>query len=62
MDGLIELLKQRRIWVALIPVAVMVSNALGFAITEGVLTDTVDKVLAAVMAFLAVWSYYRPKA
>ena len=61
MEGLIELLKQRRIWVALIPVVVMVSNALGVGVTEGMLTDTLDKVLAAVMSGLAIWSYARPK-
>lgn len=62
MDGLIELLKQRRIWVAIIPVVVMVANALGVEITEALLTDTADKILAAVMSGLSIWSYFRPKA
>lgn len=62
MSGLIELLKQRRIWVALIPATVMVANALGVQITDTMLTDTADKVLVAVTSLLALWSYFHPRA
>lgn len=61
MDALIELLKQRRIWVAGIPIAVMVSNALGIPITEDLLTNTGDKAVTGIMAVLALLSYFKPK-
>lgn len=62
MSGLIELLKQRRLWVAALPVVVMIANAVGVQVTESMLTDTADKVLAGVMAALALWSFVHPKA
>lgn len=61
MDNLIELLKQRRIWVAGIPIAVMISNALGIPLTEDLLTTTGDQVMTGVMALLALISYFKPK-
>lgn len=61
MEALIELLKQRRIWVASIPIAVMISNALGIPLTEDLLTTTGDQVMTGVMALLALISYFKPK-
>lgn len=56
-----DILKQRRFWVALMPVLVMVGNAAGVEITEDVLAQTGDKVVAAGMALLSLWSYFQPK-
>lgn len=56
-----DIFKQRRFWVALLPVAVMTANAFGVPLTEEVLSSVGDKVLAAVMAGLSLWSYFAPK-
>ena len=61
MEGLIALLKERRLWIVALPVVVMVANAAGVPLTEEMLTDTGDKVLAAVASLLALWSWFRPK-
>lgn len=56
-----DIFKQRRFWVALLPAAVMAANAFGVPVTEDVLTGTGDQVLAGVMSLLALWSYFAPK-
>lgn len=61
MDKLIDLLSQRRIWVALIPLVIGVGDAFGIKLTEELLTNTGDQIVAGVMAALALWSYVRPK-
>lgn len=61
MGTVIELLVQRRIWVALIPAAVIVSNTLGIPLTEDILQTTGDKIVTAVMAALSLASYFKPK-
>ncbi len=62
MGKFVELISQRRIWVALIPASVMVAQVFGVEITEDVLTNTFDKVLAGGMSALALWSYFAPKS
>lgn len=62
MEGLPALLKERRLWIAALPVVVMVANALGVPLTAEMLTDTGDKVLAAVASVLALWSWFKPKS
>lgn len=62
MDGILALLKERRLWIAALPVVVMFANAAGVPLTEEMLTDTGDKVLAAVASVLALWSWFAPKS
>ena len=56
-----DIFKQRRFWVAALPVAVLTANAFGVPLTEGMLVDTGDKLLTAVMGILSLWSYFQPK-
>lgn len=56
-----ELLKQRRFWVALTPVLVMAANAAGIEITDTMLQETGDKIVVAAMSLLSLWSYFQPK-
>lgn len=56
-----NLLLQRRIWAALIPPAVIIAGYFGVPITDEILTDTLDKVVALAPSGLALWSYVRPK-
>ena len=56
-----DIFKQRRFWVAVIPVGVMVANAFGVPITEGALSEVADKAVVGVMAVLSLWSYFAPK-
>lgn len=53
--------KERRFWAALIPVVVMVAGAAGVPVTDEVLADTGDKVVAGSSAVLALWSLFFPK-
>lgn len=62
MDRAIELLVNRRGWVALIPGIALVSRLFGVEVAEDVLEGTVDQILAAVMSGLALWSLYRPRS
>ena len=52
---------QRRFWVAAIPAIVIAANALGFPITEDLLTSTGDQVIVSVTAVLGLLSYLFPK-
>jgi hypothetical protein len=61
MDRAIELLVNRRGWVALVPGIALVSRLVGVEVSEDVLTSTGDQILAAVMSGLALWSLYRPR-
>jgi uncharacterized membrane protein len=56
-----DLMTQRRLWVAILPAAVIIANAFGVPLTEGMLADTGDKLVTAAMSFLALWSYFQPK-
>lgn len=56
-----DLLAQRRIWVALIPAVVIAANAFGVPITDDMLTTVSDKVIVAAMAALSLFSYFKPK-
>lgn len=56
-----DLATQRRIWIAIIPAAVIAANALGVPLTEDMLTTVGDKVVVAVMGLLSLWSYFQPK-
>lgn len=61
MDRAIELLVNRRGWVALVPGIALVSRLFGVEVAEDVLESTGDQILAAVMSGLALWSLYRPQ-
>jgi len=61
MARFIDLFINRRGWAALIPGIVMLSQLAGVEVTEDVLADTGDKLVAAASALLALWSLYRPK-
>lgn len=61
MDRVIELLVNRRGWVALVPGIALVSRLFGVEVAEDVLESTGDQILAAVMSGLALWSLYRPQ-
>lgn len=56
-----DIFKQRRFWVALLPVAVMTLGAFGVPVTEEMLSGTADKVLVGVTSLLSLWSYFAPK-
>lgn len=62
MDRFVELVVNRRGWVALLPAIVLVSQLLGVEVTQETLESAGDKVIAAVMSGLALWSLYRPKS
>lgn len=62
VDRFVDLFVNRRGWVALVPGIAVVSKLFGVEVSEDLLTSTGDQVLAAVMAILALWSLYRPKA
>jgi len=57
-----DIFKQRRFWVAALPVVVLVANAFGVPLTEDVLTSVGDKVLVSVTSLLSLWSLFAPKA
>lgn len=61
MEFVINLLLQRRVWAFAIPIIITAAKAAGIEITEDILTNTKDQVVAAVMALLSLWSYVRPK-
>lgn len=61
MDRAIELLVNRRGWVALVLGIALVSRLFGVEVAEDVLESTGDQILAAVMSGLALWSLYRPQ-
>ena len=61
MDALLALLKERRLWIAFMPVVVIVCNAFGIQLTQEVLETTGDKLVAAVTSLLALWSWFAPK-
>jgi hypothetical protein len=56
-----DIFKQRRFWVAALPVVVLTANAFGVPLTEGMLADTGDKLVTAAMGVLSLWSYFQPK-
>jgi len=56
-----DIFLQRRFWIAVVPVAIMVANALGVPITEELLASTGDKVVTGAMGLVALWSYFQPK-
>lgn len=56
-----DLLTQRRLWIAALPCLVIIANAAGVPITEEILADVGDKVLAGAMGVLSLWSYFAPK-
>lgn len=62
MDRAIELLVNRRGWVALVPGIALVSRLFGIDVAEDVLEGTGDQIIAAVMSGLALWSLYRPRS
>lgn len=64
---MLELLKQRRIWVAIIGVIVFVFSLFGITLeldaeflTDQALT-IINSLSSLIMAGLAVWSYLKPK-
>ncbi len=61
MDKVLNLFKQRRLWVVAIPLAVFVGQFFGLEVTEELLTTTLDKVLGGGVSALALWSYLQPK-
>lgn len=60
-DAFKDLFVNRRGWVALLPAIVLFSQLIGVPVTQDMLETFGDKVLAAVMAALALLSLYRPK-
>lgn len=56
-----DIFKQRRFWVAVLPVVVLVANGFGIPLTEGTLSDVGDKLLTGVMSMLSLWSLFQPK-
>ncbi len=63
MEALLELLRQRRIWVAVIGVLVMGTGAVEVDpdTTADLIVASVDAGGKAAMAVLALWSYVKPK-
>lgn len=62
MDRIMDVFVNRRGWVAMLPAIVMVSGLFGIEVTEEMLATVGDKILAAVMSGLALWSLYRPRS
>jgi hypothetical protein len=60
-EKMMSVFTERRFWAALLPVLVIVSGALGVPVTEDVLAQTGDKVVAGTSALLALWSLFFPK-
>lgn len=56
-----DFLYHRRLWAALIPVVVIVSGTAGLPLTEDLLADFGDKVVALASSALAIWSLFKPK-
>ena len=56
-----DFIKHRRLWAALIPVLVIGGSYAGIPLTEDVLADFGDKVVALASSVLALWSLARPK-
>ena len=67
MNTIIELLKNRRIWVVLIGVFMAAFTAFGYPINidQNTLTDLIVKLASTladlVVAGLALWSFLKPK-
>ncbi len=62
MDTLATIFTNRRGWVLLVPFIVSGAALFGIEVPEDALMGFGDKVTEAIMAGLAVWSLFRPKA